>query len=372
MVLLIYGGANYYIFRRVVHTAHLSGAAATALKIGLLVCILAYPLSRFTFAIKPISLPLTWVGGFWLAALSWAVIGFAAVDLVRLTDLAFGWFPNWLTADRIRIGQRMLAGGAVVMALLLISGRIIAANPIVRNFDLTIDRLPKEKDGYRVVLFSDTHLGQLKGVSFLNRLVEKVNSLQADLILIPGDVFDENPKHTPWAREPLSRLKARDGVIASTGNHEFYSGLNECVAMLREAGIAVLRDETLTIPGTTVVCGLDDITGSRQYGRPPKPIAEIVQDVDPALPLLLLHHTPVRREEASESGVDLMVSGHTHGGQQWPFGYMADLTYGVRKGLTRIGGMNFFLTVGVGTWGPPIRLGAAPEIVVITLRPSGR
>ncbi len=368
MALMIYGGANYYIYRRVVGTAHFGGGLGTALKVGLLFCILAYPLSRFSFAIRPVSVPLTWIGGFWLAAMAWAVLALVVIDFVRLSDLLFGWFPNWLTGNRVLAGQRLLVGGIVLMILALTAGRIIAANPVVRNLELSIEQLPKEKDGYRVVLFCDTHLGTLKGLGFLNRVVEMVNSQNADLVLIPGDVFDESPRRIPWAIEPLSRLKAKDAVVVSMGNHEYYAGPAESIKVFREAGLTFLRDQAIEIPGTAVVAGMDDITGSRQYGEKLVPLRSYIEGFDPNLPLIVLHHTPVRREEAREAGADLMVSGHTHGGQQWPFEYITRMVFGVKRGLTKFGEMNFFLTVGVGTWGPPIRLGATPEIIVFTLR----
>ncbi len=370
MVLLIYGGVNFYIYRRVVNTAHLSGGLATALKITLLFCILAYPVSRFTFAIRPVSYPLTWVGGFWMSAMTWALIALLVVDLFRLSDLMFGWFPNWLTGNPAFSGQRILAGGTIIILLALAAGRFIAAHPVVRNVDLTIKQLSPDKNGYRVVLFSDTHLGTLKGLGFLNRVVDKVNAQNADLILIPGDVFDESPNHLQWVTEPLSRLKAKDAVVVSMGNHEYYAGERESIKVFKDAGLTFLKDQAIEIPGTAIVAGMDDITGSKQYGTAIVPLKSYTDEYNPNLPLFVLHHTPVRREEAAEAGADLMVCGHTHGGLQWPLDYITRMVYGVKRGLTKIDDMNFFLTVGVGTWGPPIRLGATPEIVVFTLRNS--
>jgi len=370
MVLLIYGGANYYIYRRVVTSANLSGGLALAIKVALLVLILAYPLSRFTFAIRPISIPLTWAGGFWLAAMAWAVLAFAVIDLVRLTDLIFGWFPNWITGNPWFGAQRLLAVGTLLMILALTAGRIIAANPVIRNFELNMAQLPKDKSGYKVVVFSDTHLGTLKGPGFLDKVVRLVNAQNPDLVLIPGDVYDESPRHLPWSVEGLRKLKAHDAVVVSMGNHEYYSGEGESIKSFREAGLTFLRDKAIEIPGTAVVAGMDDITGSKQYGNKPVPLKSYIEGLDSSLPLFVLHHTPVRREEARDAGADLMVSGHTHGGQQWPFDYITRMVFGVKRGLTKIGDLNFFLTVGVGTWGPPIRLGASPEIVVFTLKSS--
>lgn len=368
LVLLIYGGANTYIYRRISTLSHLSGGWALALKLGLLFCILAYPVSRSLFSVKALGVPLTWIGGFWLAAMTYLLLGFLLTDLVRFSDLMFGWFPNWLTGDQIRTDRIFVAGLGGLIVIVLIVGRLIAMNPSVRTVQLKVDQLPEGKDGYKVVLFSDVHLGSLVGKEFLNRLVDQVNGLNADLILIPGDVFDENPAHVPWATEPLSRFRAKDGVIVSTGNHEFYSDLKACVQMVKDAKLTILRDETVTIPGTAVVVGLDDITASRQFSAKTVPISDIIKDVDPSLPVLVLNHTPGRIAEARLAGVDLIVSGHTHGGQLWPFDYITRMVYGVKRGVTVYDKMNFFLTVGAGIWGPPIRIGASPEVVVMELR----
>ena len=298
----------------------------------------------------------------------YALIAFAFTDLVRLTDLTFGWFPNCLTGDRVRVGRILLASGTGVIVVLLIVGRMIAAHPVVRNLELTFDRLPGDKDGYRVVLFSDVHLGTIIGEKFLNRLIDQVNDLKPDLILIPGDLVDEPPRYIPWAKEPLKRLKARDGVIVSMGNHEYYHGAGESVKLFTESGFIFLRDQAIEIPGTVVVAGMDDLTGSRQYKEKPFPLNNYTANINKNLPLIILHHTPARIEEVREAGADLMVSGHAHGGQQWPFEYITRMVFKVKSGLTKFGDLNFFLTTGVGTWGPPIRIGATPEIVVFTLK----
>lgn len=366
MVLLIYGGTNYYIYRRVVQAAQLSGNWSITLKFALLFVIVAFPVSHMINGIKPLT-PVVWIGAVWLAVMAYAVLIFALIDLVRITDLIFGWFPNWLTGNPVLTGQRLLLGGTAIMAVLMIIGGIIAANPVVKNFNLSIKGLPENSNGYKVVLFSDTHLGVIRNEKFLNKVVDLANRQNADLVLIPGDVFDEPPRRLPWVADVLSRLRAKDGVVVSMGNHEYYSGEGEAIKVFRDAGLIFLRDQAFEIPGVAVVAGMDDVTGSRQYGAKPVPLKSYLEDFDPNLPLFVLHHTPVRRDEAREAGADLMVSGHTHGGQQWPFDYLTRMIFGVKRGLTKFGDMNFFLTIGAGTWGPPIRLGATPEIVVFSL-----
>lgn len=368
VALLIYSSINYYVFRRIVQSASLVGSTDTALRAFLLFCILCYPLSRMPFFGRAVANGLEWVGAFWLAVVVYAVLIIIVIDFARLTDLFTGWLPNSITADP-RLSARWALGysGGLVVVLLIV-GRILAVHPVVRTLEIPLARLPEGKDGYRIVEFSDIHLGGLVGIDRLNKIVDKANSLSPDLILLPGDIIDEPPRRLKWAIEPLKRLRARDGVMASMGNHDYYSGPVEAMKMFERAGILLLKDRSVVIPGTAVISGLDDVSSSREFGQKPVPVASFTSGFDPSLPMIVMHHTPMRVKEIADAGADLMISGHTHGGQLWPFDYITRAVYGVRRGLSRIGKMQLFLGVGVGTWGPPIRIGATPEIVVMVLR----
>ncbi len=368
IALLIYSSINYYVYCRIIQAASLHGPAGLALKLFILFCILAYPLSRAPYFSNLIAGGLEWIGAFWLAVMTYSLLIVFVLDVLWLSDLLLCWFPNSITANAVHTGRVAFAVGAALVTGLLIVGRLIALNPVVRTVDIPISRLPVGKEGYRIVEFSDIHLGALVGERFLNRLVDKANSLNPDLILIPGDIVDEPPKRIEWAIEPLRRLKARDGVMACMGNHEYYAGPVEAMRMFERAGILLLKDKATVIPGTAVIAGMDDITASRQFGQKPVPVKSYTEGLDQTLPLIVMDHTPLRLQEAREAGVDLLISGHAHGGQLWPFDYVTRLVYHVHRGLTRFGKMNFFLGVGVGTWGPPIRIGATPEIVVMVLK----
>ncbi|MFN3821749.1 MAG: metallophosphoesterase, partial [bacterium] len=156
------------------------------------------------------------------------------------------------------------------------------------------------------------------------------------------------------------------------------SGVTSAVAQFERWGIRVLRNEAVSVGGIFNLIGLNDLTGSRQFGEHQVPIAELMNKIDPLLPTLLLHHTPWRYQEAQNAGVEVMFSGHTHGGQLWPFGYITQKVYSVKYGLTKMGDLQFILTNGAYTWGPPIRVGAPGEVVVVNMRasssstPSGR
>jgi predicted MPP superfamily phosphohydrolase len=222
-------------------------------------------------------------------------------------------------------------------------------------------------NNYTIVAFSDTHLGALVGIKRLEKIVELTNMQNPDLILIIGDLVDESGRNVEWVIEPLKQLKAEDGVWMVAGNHEFYHGIVGITKLVREANITLLRNEVREIAGKINLIGIDDITGARQFRTPKTSINDLTTGLNRNLPTILLHHTPLRREEAARAGSDLMLSGHTHAGQLWPFGELAKATYKIPPGLSKIGKMQFYLSVGAGTWGPPIRIGSRPEVVNIDI-----
>ena len=369
VALLVYTATNYYIYRRAVQAASAAGWAGVALRVVLLTAILAYPLGRALGGSWGVSKIFIWVGSFWFAAMSYSLLIVLLVDLIRFGDLLTGWLPSWVLGDRIQSGRMVFAVSAVMIGMLLLGGHIRSLYPVIHEVPITLDKLSPERGEYRIALFADTHLGELVGERRMSRIADQVNNLNVNLCLIVGDLVDESPKHLEWAVEPLKKLTAPDGVWAVTGNHEFYAGIEESTALMERAGIKLLRDSVVEIPGELSLIGLDDVTGSRQFQRSVKPISELVGAANRNLPTLLMHHSPLRLQEAERAGVDLMISGHTHRGQIWPFGYIAQAVYGVDTGLTQIGRMKFYLTTGAGTWGPPVRVGARPEIVVLVLKP---
>ena len=367
IVLLIYGGVNYYLYRRILQAAGIGGWSILILKLVLLVIILAYPLGHTFGSASKIGSICIWVGAFWLGVMVYGLLIALAVDLVKLGDLFFGWMPNKLNLDRVLTGRILLAVSAVAIFMLLLSGHIRSLYPIQRDIELEI--LSSDVDEYRIAVFADTHLGVLVGERRFRRLVEQVNLLEPDLILIIGDLIDENPERFQWVKELLQELKAKDGTFFVTGNHEYYNGLEVNLELLKNAGITTLQDEAVEIDNTLILAGLNDVTGSRQFSIESRPIETILDGRNKDLPVVLMHHTPTRKEEAQAGGVDLMICGHTHGGQIWPFGLFTRLIYNARQGLSRFGKMSFYLTNGAGTWGPPVRIGASPEIVHFILKP---
>jgi predicted MPP superfamily phosphohydrolase len=196
-----------------------------------------------------------------------------------------------------------------------------------------------------------------------------INSLEPDIILLPGDVVDEDigPVIKQNAGELLRTLKAKYGVYAVTGNHEYIGGVEPSVEYLTEHGLIVLRDKTVKVADSFYIIGREDRASKGFAGIRRKPLNQLIEGVDKNLPVILMDHQPLRLEEAEVSGIDLQLSGHTHHGQLWPFNFITKKLYEVSMGYKQKGNTHYYVSCGVGSWGPPVRTGNRPEIVQKTL-----
>jgi hypothetical protein len=246
---------------------------------------------------------------------------------------------------------------AVVVAGLL----HVARGPLVRRVRVPLARLPVAS--YTIVHLTDVHIGPLIGRDFAEQMVRRVNALRPDLIVITGDLVDGRLAELRASIEPLRNLRARDGVYAVTGNHEFYWNADAWVDHIRSLGISVLRNQHVAIADAFDLAGVDDTSAGEDVPR-------AVAGRDPARPLVLLAHRPHTIVRAMNAGVDLQLSGHTHGGQLLPFGWLARLYDPKVAGLARFGATWLYVSEGTGYWGPPLRIGTSCEIAAITLVPA--
>jgi hypothetical protein len=197
-----------------------------------------------------------------------------------------------------------------------------------------------------------------------------VNALDPDIVLLPGDIVDESvtAREEEAMTEVFQKLRAPLGVYSVPGNHEYYGGLERNLAYLRKWGVRVLEDEAEEVAGSFYLIGRKD-PSSLERGQTRMPIGEIMNraGVDRTRPLILMDHQPVRLGEAAEAGIDLQLSGHTHAGQLFPLNLVNRLIYEQNWGGLRKGRTQYYVSCGVGTWGPPVRTGSIPEILRIKL-----
>jgi uncharacterized protein len=265
----------------------------------------------------------------------------------------------------------LLARGAAIFAGLTAAGvtgygvRNALGPPTLKRVQIPLAKLDRRTDGYRIALVSDIHLGPMRGASQTERIVTMVNRLDADLVAVVGDLVDGSVEQLGRAAAPLRDLRGRDGSYFVTGNHEYYSGFQEWVDEVARLGLRPLRNERVELAGFDLA-GVNDVAGEEYDDGPDFGRALVGRDT--ARPVVLLAHQPIQVHEAARHGVDLQLSGHTHGGQMFPFHLLVRLDQPVRSGLATVDGTRLYVTNGAGFWGPPIRVGAAPDITLVELR----
>jgi predicted MPP superfamily phosphohydrolase len=234
---------------------------------------------------------------------------------------------------------------------------------------LNLAKMANGLKSLNIVVVSDIHLGTIICKRRLERIVKKINSLNADIVLLPGDVVDEDigPVIKQNLGETLRTIKSKYGIYAITGNHEYIGGVEPSTQYLVEHGIRELRDAVTTIAGSFYVVGREDVSYNRGVQRIRKPLNELLNVVDKSLPIILMDHQPFRLNEAEEQGVDLQLSGHTHHGQMFPINFITKRIFEVSWGYKKKGNTHVYVSCGVGSWGPPVRIGNTPEIVNIKL-----
>jgi len=281
-----------------------------------------------------------------------------------------------LAADLITLGGWVLPrlapairGWAAIMALAVSVVALVQGlrAPVVREYEVSVAGLPPERDGLQVILISDTHLGALIGQGWMERLIGRVNAMKPDLVFVDGDLVDSDAGQLEPLVPILQKLQAPLGVYAVTGNHEFYAGLDRSVRLFEEAGFTVLRDRWAEVFPGLVVAGVDDLTARRQFGLDGEAVKKALSGRPPGA-AILLSHTPWEAETAAAAGAGLMLSGHTHNGQIWPFNFLSATRYALQAGRYDVGGMPMIVSRGAGTWGPRMRFPRSGEILRIRLR----
>ncbi|MFB7831191.1 MULTISPECIES: metallophosphoesterase [unclassified Streptomyces] len=241
----------------------------------------------------------------------------------------------------------------------------VLRGPRVKRVTVPLAKIPRAVHGYRIAVVSDIHLGPILGRAHTQRIVDTINSTQPDLIAVVGDLVDGTVENLGSAAEPLARLRARHGSFFVTGNHEYFSGADAWVDHVRELGLRPLRNERVEVAAGFDLAGVDDIAGESE-GQGPD-FGRALGDRDRARAAVLLAHQPIVVHDAVRHGVDLQLSGHTHGGQLWPGNYLAELANPTVAGLERYGDTQLYVSRGAGAWGPPVRVGAPSDITIVEL-----
>ncbi len=372
IIIVIYGAINFYIFMRGLQAIPAGSSWKIWFPVLFWVTASMFILARVLERVYPslFSGIVTWIGSFWLGFMLFFIMAVVLIDLARLFNSFLHFFPASFSANP---AQTKLLTLFIVLGLSVIFVTVSFINariPRIKELNLTISK-PKATPGeLTVVMASDIHLGTIIASRKTNRLVKKINSLHPDIVLFAGDIVDEDlaPVINNNLGEALSQIRSKYGVYGVTGNHEFIGGIGPALKYLEEHGIKMLRDTVILVDDLFYLVGRDDRDGHRFAGKQQKELAGVMEGVDLAYPVIAMDHQPFDLARAAELGVDLQLSGHTHHGQLWPLNYITGAIFEVSWGYKQIGNAHFYVSSGYGTWGPPLRFGNRPEIVLINLR----
>ncbi|MEV6576956.1 metallophosphoesterase [Streptomyces sp. NPDC051582] len=269
-------------------------------------------------------------------------------------------------ATRRQFVARAVGGAAALAATATVAQGTygVLRGPRVKRVRVPLAKLPRAAHGFRIAVVSDIHLGPVLGRAHTTRIVETINRTQPDLIAVVGDLVDGSVHDLGPAAEPLRGLRARHGSYFVTGNHEYFSGAGQWVDHVRELGLTPLENARRPLPYFDLA-GVNDVAGETEGHGPDFTAA--LGDRDPARAAVLMAHQPIVIHDAVRHGVDLQLSGHTHGGQLWPGNYLAELANPTVAGLERYGDTQLYVSRGAGAWGPPVRVGAPSDITVVEL-----
>jgi predicted MPP superfamily phosphohydrolase len=288
-------------------------------------------------------------------------VSLLAVDLVTIFGFIFSRRVHLLRS------AALIAGGVLSLAALIQGMR----PPVVQEYDVRLPGLPQEIDCIVLVAMSDMHLGSLLGKEWLNARVAQVQAEHPDIIVLLGDIFEGHGEPQKELIQALHGFYAPMGVWAVLGNHEFYVHNASGTPLMQIDGVQVLNNSWAEMRPGLVLAGVEDLTVNRRSGLGGDPILKSLKG-RPEGATILLSHTPWQAEKAAVAGAGLMLSGHTHGGQIWPFGYLVRFVYPLFEGRYEVNGMTVIVCRGTGTWGPRMRLWRPGEILKVTLRAEGK
>ncbi|MFN8640174.1 MAG: metallophosphoesterase [Candidatus Binatia bacterium] len=373
-LLAILVGGHLYLAERLVWAPALPPpwrGLALAILVGGALSLLLQPIAERTLS-RRAGRWVAWPASLWMGAGFFLLVGALASDGLRalMGAVTPGGVAAGPTAARL---QAALIVGLALTAVWR-GARELRAGPQVTGLTVRIPSWPAALDGFRIVQISDLHLGPILDRRFAAALAARVNALAPDLVAITGDLVDGDVRHIGDELAPLAALRAPHGVYFVTGNHDYYSGADAWAARVAELGARPLRNQRVTIhrgDAAFELAGVEDHHAHLVSSRHRSDLAAALAGRDPSRPVILLAHDPLTFADAAARGVALQLSGHTHGGQIWPFRYLVRLHTPYVAGWYRRGASQLYVSRGTGFWGPALRLFAPAEIVAITIRGDG-
>lgn len=368
IVLFVYSLANYYLYTKGLNAipalrSNKLTYTFTFFSLAAIFIIAKFLEARHSSVLTDI---FNIIGGFWLAFMLYGFIFFILSDIVYLLLKTTGI----LKPDLILMYKRTAFILTVSVSAILITGGFInAIIPVVKQYDINIDKPAGEIKTLRIAAVSDIHLGSIIRKRSIRKLSSVLSDVKPDLVLLLGDIVDGElgPVLRGDLLQHFTCPKCDHGMLAISGNHEFIGGASRTLPYIESKGIRLLKDEIHILEGGIQIIGRKDRDSERFYGSPRMSLASLVEKTDPDKPIILLDHQPFEYDEAVRQGIDLELSGHTHNGQMWPLNHITEMIYELSYGYLKKGNTQFIVSSGYGLWGPRVRSASRSEVLVINI-----
>ena len=372
IVLSIYTLANSYIFFKGLHAFQLSRENRIIYILIFIFLAVTFIAAKFLESrhSSVFTDALNVIGGFWMGFMLYAVLFFLISDILLLfLRLAHVVGPGNIQLYRLRA---FIAVSGISVTL-IVAGFVNAIIPVVKEYNINIDKKVEGLSGLKVAAVSDIHLGSVIRKRSIRKLSGMLEKMHPDVIFLVGDIVDG--EIGPVLRGDLLQYfkvpATKFGLYAVTGNHEFIGGAKRTIPYIESKGIRVLKDEVIVLPGGIQVIGRLDRDSRRFYQKERMPLEDLVKGLDRTKPIILLDHQPFHLSDSEKNGIDLQLSGHTHNGQMWPINYITRKIYELSYGYLRKGNTQIIVSSGFGLWGPRIRLGSRSEVLQVNIRFTG-
>ena len=366
--IIVYGSANFYVYVRAMQAFQFHSLYAKLIfSAAFILAASSYILTKSLFSnVNSVLYDIfLWIGSFWFALLGYFLLSLLVIDIFMLVNRFFPFLPQFLFQD---YAKTKLLSGLIVLFLVFVTvtyGFFNANNIKLKTIQLSIPKKNSALSSLNIFYFSDSHFTPVNNGRLAKKIINLAKQVKPDIILIGGDVIDDKSYHLKriGIDAELRQLKAKYGVYTINGNHEYIVNVNYADDFLNDNNVKVLRDSMITIENSVQIIGREDASiASFAHGKR-KSVAELVSGARKDLPIILLDHQPFRLGEAAAQNVDLQLSGHTHHGQMWPFSFITKMIYEVSWGYKKISNTHFYVSSGVGTWGPPVKIGNDAEVI---------
>ena len=313
---------------------------------------------------------LLWIGSFWFAFMVYFLLSILVIDILRFF-LSHSIIFSEISGQKYSLIKQYL--GVFVLLVVFVTillGYLNTTNIKTKTLNISIPKGNGKLNELNAVLVSDIHLSPMDDEKFLSHIVNKINEIRPDIVFIAGDLFDDKAKilEERGIGESLNKINSKYGTYAITGNHEFINGIESAIKFIENHHIKLLRDSSTFIEDSFYILGRDDRSVAQFTGKSRVPLKDLTKNLNHNYPIIMMDHTPFGLEEAQKNNIALQLSGHTHHGQIFPANLITKMIYEMSWGYLKKGNTQYYVSCGVGTWGPRVRIGSDSEIINLKIK----